>query len=647
MNRRYIYFTLIAILLPLTSVFSQEQLSLRDRGNQHFERFEYARAAEIFTSLAEQNKPRLHDIERAAESYFLMRDFEKAQNWYARVVAHQDHKAAHVLRYGDALKANGQYEQAREQYKKYAGLKDADTDVTLRIAGSDSALVWRANPTEHLIRNEAAVNTAGSEFSAMPIGDRVFYAGEPAAAAGDYGWTGRPFIKLHHAEAADAGLAGKALASGELNGEDYHVGPVATPDGGNTLYVTRTYPGRSTGVEREGKQRYRTQRLELYIYTQQNGQWVGEPFPYNDPTGYSVGHATFSADGKLLYFVSDRPGGQGGTDIWYSERQGDNWGQPVNAGPVINTSGDEVFPQIDQDGVLYYSSDGLAGMGGLDVFQTKGGRNQWSTPVNLGYPINSPADDFSLVTVEDNDLHTRGYLSSNRVGGVGEDDIYSFVLNKPQPIVVVLAGKVTHKTTGNALPGARVQLWDADGSAIAEVTSGPGGAFVFPVDLEQRYQVHGSMVRFDSDLKTASTMGIIKSDTIWVDLALEPEMVVGKTFVLEDLYYDFDKHNIRPDAALVLDELVETMNEYPTMKIELSSHTDSRGSDAYNMALSDRRAKSAVAYLISKGISADRLVAAGYGETRHVNECANGVQCTEEQHQANRRTEVKVLEIQH
>lgn len=647
MNRRYFYYTLIAFLLPFSAAFSQEQLSLRDRGNLLFDRYEYARAAEIFSSLAGDGKGRLSDMERAAESYFLMRDFVNAEYWYSRVAGHTDHEATHVLRYGDVLKANGKYAEAKKQYEQYRALSGVTEDVSLRIAGCDSALVWMARPTAHRLHNESGVNTPGSEFSVSLIGDQLYYAGEARGSQGDYGWTGRPFLKLHEVGSGAQGLVSPVLAGVELNGADYHVGPVATPDGGRTLYVTRTYEGKDTGIDREGKRRYRTQRLELYIYGQQDGKWVGVPFEHNDPRGYSVGHATFSADGNLLYFVSDRPGGQGGTDIWYSERRGDSWGDPVNAGAAINTAGNELFPYFDQDGAFYYSTDGLAGMGGLDIFSTRGGRNVWSAPVNLGSPLNSPADDFSYVAIRDTELVREGFLSSNRAGGVGEDDIYSFVLNKPQPIVLVLVGKVTHKSTGAALGGAEVELRGQDGAVLGRVSSQLDGTFSFPIDTGLRYLVHGSLTKFSPDSSGVSSLGIVKSDTLWTELVLEPELYVGKTFVLEDLYYDFDKHNIRADAALVLDRLVATMNEYPSLKIELSSHTDSRGSDAYNMALSDRRAKSAVAYLISKGISADRMIAKGYGETMLVNECSNGVNCTEEQHQSNRRTEVKVLEIQH
>lgn len=649
MNRRYVFFSLVMVFLSFSVVFAQEQPSLRDRGNQFFNRYEYARAAEIFSRLVDEGSTRLSDIERAAESYYKMRDFSSAESWYSRVVMHSDHTAAHVLRYGDVLKAVGKYADARQQYERYSQLGGSASEVTARIAGCDSALLWLANPTAHVLINERGINTTGSEFSLSQIGDVLYFAGEPDAHDPSYGWTGRPFVKLHTLSMPDDGnrLDAAVLADMHLNRADYHVGPVSTPDGGRTLYVTRTHMGEETGKQKEGRFNYSTQRLELYIYTLHDGEWLEEPFEHNDPSGYSTGHATFSPDGQIMYFVSDRPGGLGGTDIWYCEWLGDGWSAPMNAGSVINTAGDELFPVVDPSGQLYYSTDGLPGMGGLDVFTTEGAKSTWTKPVNLAYPLNSSADDFSFFMVEDNDLQTRGYLSSNRSGGVGADDIYAFVLDKPQPEVVelVLIGRVTHQTSGETLPGVNVTLRAADGSLQGSVQSDAMGRFTFTIDTGMCYQVYGTMNNHHPDSADICTTGVVKSDTLEVELVLEQVLEVGKVFVLEDLYYDFDRHEIRPDAALVLDELLQTLKDNPTLKIELSSHTDSRGSDAYNLALSQRRAKSAVDYLISKGISPDRLEARGYGETRLVNECANGVECTDEQHQANRRTEIRVLDI--
>ena len=626
---------------------SQEQPSLRDRADELYRQYEYANAAKLYTRLVDTKKPRLQDLQRLAESYWQMNDYESAENWYARVVQQEEATADNLLRYGQVLKVNGKYAEAKRQLEAYAAKTGNLSSVAQQIAGCDSALHWMANPTVHRLRNEAAVNTANSEFSAFPSGGEVYYAGEPAStsAANTYGWTGNAFLRVYAAPLAAAGTLGDpTLASTGFNDAKYHVGPVAASKDGNTLYVTRTHTSKDAALQKEAGNRYRTNPLELYIYRKADGAWEAEPFAYNDVKAYSVGHAALSIDDNVLYFVSDMPGGHGGTDIWFSERQADNsWGRPVNAGPTVNTTGDELFPSIAPDGTLYYSTDGLAGMGGLDVFKSTGGKAQWSTPQNLRYPVNSAADDFAYLVYDEDETGYRGFLSSDRRGGKGGDDIYSFSYEKPK-IIIILKGTTSDKSTGERLAATSVTLYDGVREIVAKKNSSATGTFEFVLERNQDYTVLGQKEGYHADSAKVNTQGITNADTLEVALLLEPVFQVGQTFELENIYYDFDKHNIRPDAAAILDELVRTLRDNPTLKIELSSHTDSRGSNAYNEALSQRRAQSAVDYLVSRGIARDRMVAKGYGETRLVNRCADGVPCSRAEHQANRRTEVTVLE---
>src|SRR5690606_6221901 len=372
--------------------------------------------------------------------------------------------------------------------------------------------------------------------------------------------------------------------------------------------------------------KYHTNKLELYSYKKDatTGEWHAEPFVYNNVKEYSVGHAALAPDGTTLYFVSDMPGGHGGTDIWFCKRQSDGqWGAPENAGSGVNSAGNEMFPNIAPDGTLYYSSDGLLGMGGLDIYQSMGSENRWSTPAKMRYPINSARDDCGLVNVVVNEETVSGYLSSNRQGSVGADDIFAFALEKPK-IIIILQGTTANKQTGERLT-ANVTLFDGTKEIVARTQSTENGTFEFVLDRDLDYQVFATKAGYHPDSASVSTVGTTKSDTLHVALLLDPVFTVGQRIELENIYYDFDKHNIRPDAAEILDRLVKIMQDYPTLKIELSSHTDSRGSDTYNQALSQRRAGAAVDYLVSRGIGRDRMVAQGYGETRLVNDCGNGV----------------------
>lgn len=645
MKRIYtIHLTALAICICV-SASAQEQPDLRQRADQLYREYKYASAAKLYVRLADQKKPRLQDLEHLADCYRKMNNYEDAENWYARVIAQPDSKPENLLYYGEVLKTNSRYDQAKKILQDYASKTGDQKRVANDIAGCDSAQVWMANPTTHKIRNEENINTANAEFSAFPIGDKVYYAAEAAAAGLNktYGWTGNPFIKVYTAtKNTDNTLSNPLIAESSINGETYHIGPVVSNKAGDVLYITRTYPGKSGEVTKEIKSTYKTSNLELFIQKKINGQWQKpEPFAYNDVKKYSLGHATLSADEKTIYFISDMPGGQGGTDIWYAELNGEgSWGTPINAGNVLNTAGNEMFPSIANDGTLFYSTNGLPGMGGLDIFSSKGKQAQWSKPQNLKYPVNSAADDFAFIS---NETLSSGYLSSNRKGGKGNDDIYSFSYIKPR-IILALSGITYNKKTNEKLSDASVTLYSGGRTIIAKQSSKADGTFFFELEKASDYSVLASKAGFYADSAALTTRGIEKSDTLHVSLYLNPLFEKGKILALENIHYDFDKDNIRPDAAKILDELVRTLRDNPTLKIELGSHTDSRGIDIYNLDLSQRRARSAVNYLVSRGIARDRMIAKGYGETKLLNRCANGVKCSAAEHQANRRTEFTILE---
>ncbi len=634
----------VVLLVQVQISYGQESPSLRSRANQYYQEYSYAKAIPAFLKLVDVKKPKLTDLERLAESYLRTNQYEAAQNWYARVVAHPEVTSPQLLRYAEVLKNNARYADAKRVLEEYASKTGDRNRVALDIEGCDSALVWLQKPTTHKIVNQTGINTERSEFGVFRHNTTYFYAGEPESNAGVYGWTGNPFLRVFTANEGNGGLERPATLPENLNNELYHAGPMITSSDGKTRFVTRTYPGKQAAkVSVDEKKKYRTKNLELIIYRQNAaGSWEESAFAYNNTAAYSVGHAALSTDEKVLYFVSDMPGGYGETDIWYTELQPDgSWGQPKNAGNIINTPGEELFPVVTEDGTLFYSSNGLAGMGGLDIFRAEGSRNQWMKPRNLRHPINSAGDDFAF-TVRQTEQGPKGYFSSNRPGGKGGDDIYAFSYEQPR-IILALSGITYDKNTGKALPGAEVVLYSGRRELKARTVSDHEGKFFFELDKDMAYSVVGQKAKYHADSAKASTQGLTQSDTLSASLYLEPVFEVGKTFKLENIYYDFDKHHIRPDAAAVLDELVRTLRDNPTLKIELSSHTDSRGSDSYNMALSQRRAQAAVDYLVKQGIARDRMTAKGYGESKLVNRCSNGVDCSPEEHQANRRTEVTVL----
>jgi len=649
MNTQLKYLLLAFFLILCIQGKAQEQLSLRERAKLKYDSYNYAQAIPIYLKLVDVKTPKMGDIEKLAYSYYELNDYEAAENWFARLVAYPESSAANLLTYGSVLKSNLRYKEARKVFENYAAKTGDAKKVANEIAGCDSAQVWLAKPTPHLIKNEALVNTENAEFAVFPFAKKVFYTGEPDAGVfkAISGRTGKPYLRIYTADRdANSTLSFPLVDTAVYNSSAYHVGPVFSNRAGNTLFVSRTYTGKKDSeIENEGKRKFRTNNIELYIYTANNGKWEEKPFPYNNVSKYSLGQACLSSDEQTLYFTSDMPGSIGGTDIWYSVLGTDGtWGKPQNAGSTINTPDDEMFPQVGADSLLYFSSNGLPGMGGLDVFAAKGNRNSWEKPVSMRYPINSPADDFAFVNMSlpTADYGT-GYLSSNRKGGKGNDDIYSFGLEKPK-IILALKGITFDKNTNARLPQTNVTLIDQNGRRVTgKQLTADSAKYFFTLEKNTDYMVLGQKLKYYSDSASVTTKGLTRSDTLEANLYLKPLFMVGAKIEIKNIHYDFDKANIRADAAKILDETVRIMRDNPTLEIEMGSHTDSRGSDIYNIDLSQRRAQSAVNYLVSRGIARSRMTAKGYGETQLLNRCKNGVACSIAEHQQNRRTEFKIV----
>ncbi|MGJ1269669.1 OmpA family protein [Sphingobacterium spiritivorum] len=644
----YLNKLLIALLIcaaGISETKAQEQVSKRTTAEKLYYQYEYYSASRIYEKLVDTKRPKAEDMERLATCYFNMNEYSLARNWYARVAEEGKISDQSQLNYADVLKKLGDYAAAKNQYKAYGTKTGKESEVELAIQGCDSAIVWMQKPTVHKIKNEQQINTRFSDFGTTPIGQQVLYVGEPMGSDQISGRTGRAFLRVYSATRDKDGIAliYPNMLPDIFNSAPYHVGPVAVNKDENVLYVTRTYPGKDTEQHKSGPYSFKKHNLEIKIYTKNGDSWNETDFPYNDTKKYAVGHAALSKDEQTLYFASNMPGGYGGVDIWYSILQPDGtWGQPVNAGAEINSAGDEMFPSVFEDR-LYYSSNGFPGMGGLDIFSAAGSRSSFTNRQNLRFPVNSASDDFSYVLLGDSPEARYGYLSSDRLGGVGLDDIYSFSAIKPK-ITILLKGIAQHRTTAEPLEDVQLSLLSDGGKVVSRKLSAATGVFEFQLEPGTAYQLMGEKLKFHGDSVNIAALSPQKDTTIQVTLRLQPIIEKGTTFILENIYYDLDKYNIRSDAKPILNQLVNTLRDNPTLKIELSSHTDSRATHKYNMKLSQNRAQAAVDYIVSRGIARDRIVAKGYGETRLVNKCADGVKCSDEEHQANRRTEIKVLE---
>ena len=375
-----------------------------------------------------------------------------------------------------------------------------------------------------------------------------------------------------------------------------------------------------------------------------NGGWSNiEKLPFNSDH-YSTGHPALSVDNKKLYFVSDRPGSIGKTDIYVVNINADGtYSEPQNLGDKVNTEGKEEFPFIGDDHILYFSSNGHSGMGGLDIFASKIFTNTISQPLNLGAPINSESDDFAfIISTKEN----KGYFSSNRDGGKGDDDIYSFITTSPLKIecTKLIRGVVKNKETQETLEGVTLSLLDENNSKIQQINTSANGTFTFNVACDKPYKIIGIKTYFEKGEEDVKATNDIDKSTIDLIVNLTPKEFVERKIVdIKPIFFDLNKWNIRSDAAKELDKVIKLMKDNPEIIVESRSHTDSRGKDAYNLSLSDKRAKSTVEYIISKGIEANRISGKGYGETKLLNKCSNGIKCSKAEHQENRRTEFFIV----
>ena len=457
-------------------------------------------------------------------------------------------------------------------------------------------------------------------------------------------WNSRDFLDLYKVDVDSISANNVVKIEGDVNTRLHESTSVVTKDG-SVMYFTRNN-------FLDGK-KYKDQngviRLKIYSAEYIEGEWTNiVELPFNSDS-YSVAHPVLSPDEKRLYFVSDMPGSYGESDIFMTQIIGDGtFGPIVNLGKNINTGARETFPFITKEGVLYFSSDGHSGLGGLDIFATKIAFDEYDQPiVNVGKPINGPTDDFAFII--DNE-QKEGYFSSNRPGGMGEDDIYRFFENEPLVLDCIqeVTGTVRDRISNEILAGATVMLIDEENREISSTITDSKGNYILQLDCSK-----GNFVRASRDGYVPAEEYLTKSygKPRIVDFYLERDVVTGgfgddlaKLLQLSTIYFDLNKYNIRPDAEIEIQKVIVAMEKYPSLKIQVNSHTDSRGNDAYNLWLSRKRAESTVEYMVSKGISADRLKGEGYGETRLVNECANGVPCSRDKHQLNRRSEFIIFE---
>lgn len=604
------------------------------KANREYESLNYVTAIEGYKKVLKTKSSDEAQI-RLADSYRLTNKSDKAEEVYAEVVKIKNVDPVNYFYYAKALINNGKRDIAKTWLDKYLGIKPDDKSAAaLRDANENPLSITSEAGLFNVTK--AAIDGLSSCFGALERKDEVVFSAQTSVGIGGKKdeWTGDSYYDIYTAKKTGDSWSKPKGIEGDVNGA-YHEGPATFTKAGDEMYFTRSnYSKKKLKASTKSENNLKIFKAKLV-----NGKWEGsEEMPFNSDE-YSVGHPSLSADGKIMYFTSDMPGGLGASDIYFSKWDGGKWSKPENMGPEINTSGKEAFPYShDEDSSFYFSSDGNISLGGLDIFKCKWDGTKWSKPENIKAPLNSQKDDFAFSFKADG---KSGYLSSNRGG---EDRIYEWAAIPPVEPVYITEGVVTDKATGKPLPGVKVLFKNMDEGTEEFVTTDENGKYKYTIKPNTHYDIVASkdlyFVKKDKVFVPKSKLG----ETITKDLAMDA-IVIDKPIVIENIYYDVAKWDIRPEAALELDKLVQFLRDNDKINIELSSHTDSRATDKYNLVLSEKRAKSAVDYLISKGIDSARLKAKGYGESKLLNKCKDGVECSEEEHQLNRRTEIKVLKI--
>ena len=658
-----LFYRFLIITLVSTIIFSACKPPEIKDGQVAYNLKKYNLATELLRedyNKAGDNSTKARLAWQIAQSYKFINNTQAAGQWYEQ--AHKDGYGLEArVQYARMLMSNEKYDEAIKEFEQM--VRDEPfrrAEFSTYITAAQQAMEWRGQQSHTNILN-LSINSAKADFSPVFYeNNALIFSSSRAGATGDEQdlWTGDLYYDLFISQRdANGSLTTSEKFTPNINSE-FNDGTMSFNADFTQMYFTQC--GSKISDVNDFCNIYFSTRLP-------DGGWSQPELIKLFSDSINVGHPVISKDGNTLIYAAADKQGYGGTDLFFSVKNFEGWSSPINLGSAINTAGNEAFPYLDQDGNLYFSSDGLPGMGGLDIFTADYVGNKWTNVRNLRYPINSGADDFGVIiepltASEKENFELRGYFTSSRSGGQGSDDIYYFVREKA-PAKFILAGKVMEKRLQDPQnPNSQVLGLDPLRNATVLMyrkTSGGeqfvdtlktanDGSFSHTLEANSDYRLFASKEpEYFSKSEQVSTKNkpAKKGETVTVNT----EIVLDKIFasveiVIPNIYYDYNEYFIRPDAAAVLDTtILPLMLENPTLVVEIGSHTDSRGTDSYNLKLSQQRATSVIEYLAKKGIDPQRLKAKGYGETRPTNRCVNNVDCTEEEFQRNRRTTFKVL----
>ena len=641
-----LYLLLIIGFLTGMKSFAQEKLLIR--ANEKYKAYSFMPAIDIYKKVLDRGYSSADILKKLGNAYYFNANYKEAAETYKRLVATypDDTPPEYYFRYAQTLKTLEDYETSEAVMAQFFEATKDDERTTAYKSEKDYL--------EEIKKNSGRFNVAPfqynspySEFAPSFYKEGLIFSSDRDTgnfAHYRHTWNSKDFLDLYKVN-ADSASARAVVKLGDGVNTRLHESTSITTKDGNTLYFTRNnFKGKKYIKDKNG-----VIRLKIFKASLVDGVWSDiEELPFNSDA-YSVAHPALSTDEKTLYFASDMPASIGESDIFKVSINGDgSFGTPENLGNAINTVGRETFPFISSGDILYFSSDGHLGLGGLDVFAAQLTNGNFEGAVrNVGEPINGRFDDFTFIIDE---ATKRGYFASNRSEGLGADDIYEFLEVKPLILECSqeISGTVRDKISNEPLRGSTVKVIDESNKEISSGVTDMEGRYMVQIDCNQGNFVRATLAGF---IPSEEYFGKSEGEPITVDFYLERNTVsagfgddLSKLLQLSSIYFDYNKYNIRKDSEIEIEKVIAAMVKYPSLKIQVNAHTDSRGKDSYNLWLSQKRAEATVDYMVQNGIAKDRLTSEGFGETKLINQCANGVECSAAKHEMNRRSEFIIVE---
>ncbi|MFY8214006.1 MAG: OmpA family protein [Flavobacterium sp.] len=634
-------YSLLALLLLGNLSVQAQQKSVVQKADKQYEKLAYVDAIKTYEKLAEKGYKSEELFQKLGNAYYFNAQLNKANVYYAQLFAgypNQDNE--YRYRYAQTLKSVGDYTQSDALMAQFAKNSSAD----LRSKQFENSKDYLAQIKENSGRYELThlkINSPYSDYGSTVSNSTLVFASSRDTGSvfqRKHKWTNESFTCLYGSKIeGDACLDALKFAT-EINSKFHESSAVFSKDG-QTMYFTRN----NFNKGKKGKDANRMTLLKIYRAQMVNGSWknVTElPFNSND---FNTAHPALNPNETILYFASDRPGGFGKSDLWQVEILADgNFGTPVNLGNNINTEGRETFPFVSKANELYFATDGYTGLGGLDIYQTELADSNWKKPQNIGSPANTSADDFGFYIDSDTQ---KGFLTSNREGGKGNDDIYGLLETKKMNCTQTIKAAIVDKDSKKSIGQGNITVLDDQFQVVQNLSPNADGTIdIKGISCDKNY-----FIRLVSPDYQTKEIGLVKSTDVPAvyEMELNQKPIakgddLAKLIGIKMVYFDLDKWNIRPDAAYELEKIASILEENPTLKIDVRAHTDSRQTAAYNAKLSERRAQSIMAWLVQRGIATNRLSGRGYGESQLTNRCSDGVSCSDDEHQANRRSEFVV-----